>query len=219
MNDEDLFGPVILPQDGGKPQQMVILLHGLGADGSDLISLSESFAPSLPHACFVAPNAPFPCDFGPIGYQWFSLQNTDITSMYEGVCNAAPILLRYIYGQIDKYGLSEQDVSLIGFSQGTMMALHVALRMEGSIAGVLGYSGALIDDGQLEVEISSRPDVCLIHGTDDEVVPFVAMEKAEATLAAQNVPARTHARPYLGHGIDDDGISVGRSFLADIFGR
>lgn len=201
------------PAASGHANQLVIFLHGLGADGDDLLGLSDELAETLPDAAFVSPNAPFPCDMAPFGYQWFSLQNWSEASMLEGVCIAAPILNAFIEEQKKAYGLPDNKIALVGFSQGTMMALHVALRRFQPIAGIVGFSGALIAPQNLASEIISKPPVCLIHGMMDPVVPFHAMGMAEAALRSAGVSVETHARPLLPHGIDPEGISIAAAFL------
>jgi phospholipase/carboxylesterase len=123
-----ISGPVRKPRSGGAPKQLVILLHGWGADGANLIDLADMFTPVLPDALFVAPNAPFPCEANPFGYQWFSLMDRHPQHMLEGVKNAAHIVDHYIDHQLEALSLTNDKVILVGFSQGTMTALHVALR-------------------------------------------------------------------------------------------
>jgi phospholipase/carboxylesterase len=174
MKHITLSGPERAPAAGGKPKSLVILLHGLGSDGQDLISLAPFFAPSLPHAHFISPNAPAPCDMAPSGYQWFSLRDWSPQTMLKGAHEAAPILRHFIDAQLKRFGLEEDRLALIGFSQGTMMSLYASLRRPKPCAAVVGFSGALIG----EQGIVSKPPVCLIHGTDDMVVPFAAMSRA-----------------------------------------
>src|SRR3954468_19286851 len=122
-----LSGPSRPPVSGGKPKQLVILLHGLGADGDDLIGLQQYWARILPEAEFLAPNAPFPCDMAPYGYQWFSVQDRSPEAILAGVRAAAPPLEAYLDAALKARGLADKDMALIGFSQGTMMSLHVGL--------------------------------------------------------------------------------------------
>ncbi len=194
-----------LPAPSGNTKQIVLILHGWGADGANLIDLGDAWSETLPDAYFIAPNAPHVCEVNPYGYQWFSLMDRTLNLMQAGVQDAA----KYVNELIDalKIKFPGAKVALVGFSQGTMTALHVALHRT-DIACVLGYSGALLD-----VPTSSRTPICLIHGEGDEVVPFLAMMDAEAKLKAASINVTTHARPNLGHGIDMQGIEIGRRFL------
>jgi len=210
-------GPSYSPMTGNKPKQLVILCHGVGADGSDLIGLAPYFAKVLPDAVFVAPNGPEPYDMAPVGHQWFSLIDATPDSRLAGTRSAAPILDAFIGEQLAHYELQDKDLALVGFSQGTMMALHVAMRRARPMAGVIGYSGALIGDELLRSEVVSRPPVLLIHGDMDDVVPPDALDHAVRTLAMAGITVTNELRPGLGHGLDDRGIMVGMDFLAHVF--
>ena len=209
----DLDGPRVGPAAGARATELVVLLHGLGADGSDLISLAPIFAQILPGAAFVAPNAPFPCDMAPFGHQWFSFQDRDPAAILAGVRAAAPQLDAFIDAELARAGLDEARLALIGFSQGTIMALHVALRRTAPCAGVIGYSGALVGPELLAEEIASRPPVLLVHGDADEVMPSASMAAAEQALRANGILVHAEARPGLGHGIDETGVQLGATML------
>lgn len=204
-----LSGPSILPQ--GEVKKIVVFLHGLGANGDDLISLADEF--DLPDTAYYSPNAPFPCDMAPYGYQWFSLQQRVENVILEGIKIAAPILNNYLDGLLKTHNLKPKDLALVGFSQGTMMSLYIAPRRPEPIAGVVGYSGALVGAALLPQELQSKPSICLIHGDADMVVPYEAMLGAEAALKQTKIPHETHTRPHLGHGIDGEGIDIAREFL------
>ncbi len=212
MTLPSLSGP-FRPAASGTAKQLVILLHGLGADGNDLFGLSDELSEALPDAAFVSPHAPFPCDMAPYGYQWFSLMSWTEESMWQGTCIAAPILNQFIDSQKKAYNLPDNKIALLGFSQGTMMSLHVALRRQQALGGVVGFSGAMVGPQYLPREIQSKPPVCLIHGMADPVVPFMAMGMAEAALKAAGVQVETHARPMLPHGIDAEGLNIAAAFL------
>lgn len=214
MNNRlQLSGPEQPPLSGGNAQQLVILLHGVGANGADLISLAPELADALPDAHFISPDAPFPCDMAPFGYQWFSLLDRSAESMIAGVQKAAPIVNRFIDEQLERFALKESQLAVIGFSQGTMTGLFTCMRRPKPCAAIIGYSGALIGENILREEITARPPVCLIHGDADPVVPFAAMGHAESVLAECGVTVEAHARPGLVHGIDAEGLDIARKFL------
>lgn len=213
----ELSGPSAAPAAGGPPRQLVILLHGVGADGNDLISLSQTMGQALPHARFVAPNAPEPCDMAPMGYQWFSLQDRNPATMLAGIQRSVPLLNAFIDAELAKAGLADKDLALLGFSQGTMMSLYTAPRRPKPMAAVLGYSGALLGADTLTSEAVSKPPICLIHGDADPVVPVQALQAAIAGLEAAEIPVQGHVRPGLPHGIDPEGMAMGASFLAKAF--
>ena len=209
------FGPAQAAD--GRPRELVILLHGLGADGNDLISLAPLFAQALPEAAFVSPNAPFPCDMAPpgasMGRQWFSFQDRDPAAVLAGVRAAAAHLDAFIDAELERAGLPDARLVLLGFSQGTMMALHTAIRRARPCAAVIGYSGALVAAELLAEEVRSRPPVLLVHGDADEVVPFPSMAAAEQALRGAGFLVHGEARPGLGHGIDEAGLRLGATML------
>jgi phospholipase/carboxylesterase len=213
-----LNGPTLPPLSGGDAKQLIIMLHGVGSDGDDLIGLAPYFQKILPDALFISPHAPFAFDMAPQGYQWFSLQEMTPEARLAGTQTTAPILDAFIDAQLAALGLGEDQLALIGFSQGTMMALHVGLRRANPVAGILGYSGMLIGPELLADAIKSRPPVFLAHGDADDVVPVSSLADAVAGLEAAGVSVSQHTSPGLGHGLDDDGVSKGMEFLAGIFG-
>jgi phospholipase/carboxylesterase len=214
-----LSGPSRAPANGGTPKKLVVLLHGLGADGNDLIGLSQYWGRLIPDAEFVSPNAPFPCDMGGFGYQWFSVQDRSSEAMLAGVRAAAPILDAYVDEELRKRGLDEGDAALVGFSQGTMMSLFVGLRREKPVAGILGFSGRLIAPELLAEELRSRPPVMLVHGTYDPVVPYQHLAAAEEGLKAAGVPVETLSCPGVEHSIDQQGLERGGAFLRRVLAR
>jgi phospholipase/carboxylesterase len=209
-----LTGPRRAPVSGQKARSLVILLHGLGADGQDLIELADHLGPALPDTAFVAPNAPEPCDMAPYGFQWFSLQDRMPAVMAAGVERAAPVLQDFIAVELASYGLDAGRLALVGFSQGTMMALHVGPRLSPGPAGIVGFSGALMAPERVAREKRSSPPVLLVHGDMDQVVPFQAMALAADGLAAAGLEVATIRRPGLGHGIDGPGLGAAVQFLA-----
>lgn len=227
-----LSGPSVLPTAGQAVQQAVIFLHGYGADGNDLIDLAPMLADALPGTAFYSPDAPQPCEMGPFGRQWFSLSQYDpemlrrnpatlapaYAQMLDGTRAAAPDLSAFIDSVAATHGLGRDRVALVGFSQGTMMALHVALRTAPSVAAVVGFSGALIGAESLEAEKVSEPPVLLIHGDADQIVPIAAMGMASRALEDAGVEVNTLTCAGLEHGIDREGLELAAGFLAHVFG-
>lgn len=214
---ETLHGPTQKARSGNTTQ-LIIMLHGVGSDGNDLIGLAPMLAQHFPNAAFASPNAPFPYDMAPFGYQWFSLQNREEEALLAGVQKAAPILNRYIDEQMKQHGVTSAQTALLGFSQGTMTSLYTAPRREEALAGVVGFSGAMVGASKLAREVKSTPPVCLVHGQMDDVVPFAAMEIAERSLKTAGIEVESHARPRLGHSIDPEGMQAAVSFLQRVLG-
>ena len=214
-----LSGPSLPPAGGGKPSSLVVLLHGLGADGADLIGLGAAWAQALPHTAFVAPNAPFPCDFAPSGRQWFSLKDYDESAILAALAAVTPALDTYIDTQLANCRLSGRDLALVGFSQGAMLALHAGLRRNPRPSGIVGYSGFLVGAESLPHRHDDPPAVLLVHGDQDQVVSPHFMPAAAAALHAAHIPVQALARPDLGHGIDDAGVEAGLQLLLHAFAR
>jgi phospholipase/carboxylesterase len=219
MANLSLSGPGLKPRSGHQPKQLVIFLHGLGADGDDLIGLAPHFAEALPDAEFLSPHAPFPCDMAPFGRQWFSLQQRGPAEMLQGLKTVRPLLDAYLDEMLAKRSLTDNDLALVGFSQGTMLALYAGLRRSAAVAGIVGYSGLLAAPDLLPAEITARPPVLLVHGEQDAVVAFQFMELAKSALELLQVPVTSLSRPGLGHSIDDVGLAAGIRFLADHFAK
>ncbi|MDX1540934.1 MAG: phospholipase [Geminicoccaceae bacterium] len=211
-----LDGPRRAPRSGQRPKQLVVLLHGVGADGNDLIGLVPAIAPALPDAAFVAPDAPEPYDMAPFGRQWFSLQDRTLDSLLSGVRRAGEALDAFLDAELERHGLDDQALVLAGFSQGTMTALHVGLRRARPPAAIVGFSGALLGGELLAQEIVSRPPVFLAHGDQDPVVPVQALHVAVAALEAVDVPVRWSVRPGVAHGIDPGGLAKALQFLGEV---
>jgi phospholipase/carboxylesterase len=207
-----LDGPRLAPLSGSKPDALVILIHGYGSNGDDLISLAAVMQPSLPRATFVAPNAPSQISHMAAAYQWWPIETFSMDERAAGAAAAAPALDAFIDAELEKAGLASHRLLLVGFSQGTMMALHVGLRRPDPVAGIVGMSGMLIAPERLETDIRSRPPVLLIHGTVDDVVPFRSMELASAALTGVGVAVETHVSPGIGHSVGQDGLSAATAF-------
>ncbi|MDP3855061.1 alpha/beta hydrolase [Phenylobacterium sp.] len=215
MNDlTRLKGPMAAPASGRAPQSLVILLHGYGSNGDDLMGLVPHWRASLPDTVFMAPNAPEICPGAPGGYQWWSLSDLGREGRAAGVRRAAPLVNAFIDMHRTAYDLPNSKVALVGFSQGTMMALHVGPRRSETLAGIVGYSGMLADAEALQTEVKTKPPLLLIHGDADPMVPFVAMGQAEVEFKAMGFEISTHAARRLGHSIDEGGLRLGGDFLA-----
>jgi phospholipase/carboxylesterase len=206
---ELLDGPRWGPAASGAPRKLVVLLHGLGADGFDLIDLAPGWGAAVPEAAFVAPHAPEPCDLAPHGRQWFSLQDRTPARLLAGVRVAAERLGAFLDAEVARLGLAPGDVALMGFSQGAMTALYTGLRREEPPAAILAYSGRLLGAELLGPELRARPPVLIVHGEADEIVPVEASRAAESALRAAGVPVEAAYRPGLAHGIDQAGIALG----------
>lgn len=214
----EIDGPSHAPHAGGKPQRLVVLLHGYGANGDDLIGLAPVLAPLMPTTAFHSPNAPYPCPGAPGGYQWFGISRLDPLLMAAGVRAAALFAENFIDDLQKRYGLGDAQTALIGFSQGTMMALHVGLRRERPLAGIVGFSGLLAAPETLADEMKSKPPVLLVHGEDDELVPFEMLGASEQALKSAGVSVDSLAVPGLGHGIDQTGLERAARFLHRVLG-
>ena len=217
----ELDGPRLAPRSGAA-RHLVVFLHGYGADGNDLIDLGRAWQSLLPQAAFVSPHAPEPCDQAPVGRQWFALTFRDPNERWVGANKAAPILERFLDAELARHQLPPSALALVGFSQGTMMALHVGLRRAVPPAAIVGYSGLLVlpPDGNpetLAAEIKSRPPVLLVHGDQDELIPVQALFQGTQALAAMGVPVEWHVSAGVGHGIDQEGLRHGGEFLARAF--
>jgi phospholipase/carboxylesterase len=207
------------PASGSAPKQLVILLHGLGADGRDLLGLAPHFGRNLPDAVFVAPDAPYPCDMAPMGYQWFSLQDWTPASILRGVQKAAPILDAFITEQMEKNGVPAGKTALVGFSQGTMMSLYVGPRFPEKLAGILGYSGALVWEPDLDFTTLNKIPVHLIHGNADMAVPLAAYYQAKMVLEQAAFPLSGGITHGLMHNIDEAGLRDGGTFLQRVLNQ
>ncbi len=204
----ELDGPRWGPASKATPKQLVVLCHGLGADGHDLIDLAPSWSHALPDALFVSVDAPFPHDSG-FGRQWWSVADRSPPIVEAGVRRAATFLNPFIDGELARLGLSADAYALMGFSQGAMTALFTGLRRTTAPRAILAFSGALIAPEVLAKELANHAPVLLVHGEADDVVPVQRSRDAEVSLRAANVPVEAVYVPRLGHGIDDTGISMG----------
>jgi phospholipase/carboxylesterase len=217
-----LDGPRIAPKSG-PARQLVVFVHGYGADGNDLIEIGRAWQDLLPDAAFVSPHAPEPCAQAPTGRQWFTLLSREQDERWRGVCKTGPVLDRFLDAELKRRSLPPSALALVGFSQGTMMSLHVGLRRATAPAAIVGYSGMFVTPEQalpdaVKAEVRSRPPVLLVHGDSDDLIPVQALFLATQGLAALDIPVEWHISPGVGHGIDQEGLRHGGEFLAKRFG-
>jgi phospholipase/carboxylesterase len=206
----------------GELRSAVIFLHGYGANGADLMGLADPLAEHLPDTLFLAPDAPEQCAGAPMGYQWFPIPWIDGSSQEEsrqGLIRASDDLNAFLDGVMVDEDLLPEQVMVLGFSQGTMMALHVLPRRPDPVAGLVAFSGRLLEPELLADETVCRPPVLLIHGDSDEVVPPQALPQAAETLQQAGwTELYAHVMKGTGHGIAPDGLSVALAFMRERLG-
>jgi phospholipase/carboxylesterase len=205
------------PASGGPARHLVVLAHGLGADGHDLIDLAPLWAKALPDALFAAPHAPEPNDASAFGRQWFALWDRTPAQLATGVASGAASLLGFVEAELARLGLPADRVALMGFSQGAMVSLHAGLHRAVAPRAILAYAGALLDPSL--PERADRPPVLLVHGEADQVVPAAASAAAAATLRAAGVAVDLQTIPGLGHALDDSGLAAGALLLQRVVAR
>ena len=217
-----LDGPRVAPKSG-TARQLIVFLHGYGSDGNDLIELGRQWRAFLPDTAFVAPHAPEICAMSPSGRQWFGLTMRDPNERWLGVNKARPALDAFLDAERAKHGLDGSALALVGFSQGTMMALHAGLRRARAPACILGYSGTLVGPEHLAEATARRadgspPPILLVHGDSDDVIPADALFVSSDDLAKADIPCQWHLSRGVGHGIDEAGLLHGGLFIAQNFG-
>ncbi|SMX41642.1 alpha/beta hydrolase [Actibacterium lipolyticum] len=205
----------------GDATSLVVFLHGYGANGADLLGLADPLSEHMPGTAFVAPDAPERCAGSPMGYQWFPIPWIDGSSEEEseaGMVRAVDDLNAYLDSVMEEEGLTADRVILLGFSQGTMMSLHVAPRREEEFAGVVGFSGRLLRPEDLADQAVSKPPVLLVHGDQDDVVPVQSLPEAGEALSQAGFQVYAHVMKGTAHGIAPDGLSVALAFMRDRLG-
>ncbi|OEO27996.1 hypothetical protein VW23_006720 [Devosia insulae DS-56] len=208
-----LSGPMLPPKSGGAPKQAVILLHGYGADGSDLIGLGHHWGPLLPDALFIAPNAPTPCGGNPFGFEWFPIGLDRGHTWAKGAPVAREVIVTFLNDLWGQTELRPKDTLLVGFSQGAMMALHVGLSLDEPVMGVVSFSGALIPPDGLEAGLRPKPPVALAHGDLDQVVDPDQSRLAATTLTALGYDVSYHRSAGTAHGISPDMLDFATAFM------
>src|ERR1700761_1401995 len=210
-----LTGPTMAPAKGAATH-LVVLVHGYGADGQDLIGLAQHWQGLLPTVAFAAPNAPTRIAGGP-GYQWFPISRIDPHEMRKGVEMAAPALDEYLDSELARLGLPPERLALAGFSQGTMLSLHLGPRRKVRPAAIVGFSGLLPGPPPSSESGGDIPPLLLTHGDSAQVIPPQAMFVAAAELGRAGAAVQWHLAPGMGHGIDPDGLMIAGQFLAMAF--
>lgn len=211
-----LSGPEYIPSKSVK--HAVIFLHGLGSNGQDLLGLAPIMADALPDTAFFAPNAPLATPFSAEGYQWFEYWDRTPFQILEGILAAMPLIVGYVDEICARFKLDRSNVILCGFSQGTMMSLHVGLRKIAGLGGIIGFSGLLMSPETLAFEkLPQFPPVLLVHGLQDAVVPAMASYQAEMAIRTLGGDVTYVQRPYLQHSIDEHGIREAVSFCQKVF--
>ena len=204
----------------GNARYMVVFLHGYGADGNDLIGLADPLADHLPDVIFHAPNAPQRCTGNPMGYQWFPIPWLDGSSeaeAQEGMAAADSMLNEWLDETMAAEGMDPAHTLLVGFSQGTMMALHISPRRDEPVAGIVGFSGRLLAPETLEEEVLSQMPILLVHGDVDEMVPPQSLPEAADALTKAGFDVFTHISKGTGHGIAQDGLQLALQFILQQF--
>ena len=201
------------PDHDFEPNSLVVLLHGIGADAFDLIPLAKHWSITLKKTKFYSLHAPYPYNLAPSGRQWFNLEDRDQSRILKEIELIKPMIITFLKKKLKDYNLQYKDLILVGFSQGTMVALNLTLTMKEEVRGVLGYSGGVILTKSGKIEIISKPNICLVHGKNDEVVPKKMMETTKIILKDNNIDVDTHLIENLGHSIDQNGLEIGQNFL------
>ena len=205
-----------------KADAVVVFLHGYGADGADLLGLADPLSPHLPGVAFHAPDAPERSINNPFGFQWFPipwLDGSTEAQAKEAMGRSIALLNAWLDKVLADEGLTADRMVVVGFSQGTMMALHVLPRRDEAVAGIIGFSGRLLVPELLAAEAKVKPPVLLLHGDQDPMVPFQDMTLAGEALEQAGFAVYGHVMKGTGHGISPDGLSVALSFLKDRLGK
>lgn len=216
----ELATQIFEPTPGMEPKQLVFMFHGLGANSNDMMGLAPELAKKLPNAIFIAPDAPFPCDMAEgmkNSFQWFSMKSRDKADWAKGAEEAHKILNAFIDEKLEEYDLTDRYCAMVGFSQGTMMALYTGPRRLKTMSGILGYSGSLIGEEEFSGNNYRRPAVHLYHGEMDMVVAVEEYKSASERLEKLGFHVTGETSPFLDHSIDAKGIESGAKFLADVF--
>ena len=208
---------IIKPEKDVKIENVVILLHGYGGDGKDISMLSLNWKRHLTNTIFLCPNGHEPCPINPSGYQWFDLTKDDPKYILEESIKAEQKLNQFIDEVKIRYNLENDKICLSGFSQGCMMSINVGLSEKEKFAGIIGFSGKIINRNELGNRILSKPSTLLIHGDQDEIVPPVNLLEAKDFFERNKIDITTKMLKGCGHNIPVEASSLGLTFLKKIF--
>ena len=211
-----LSGPMLAPKSGAQPRHAIVLLHGYGSDGADLIGLAPHWQDMLPDALFVSPNAPETCRINAAGFQWFDIdyEGDKLASRQSGVVQARPVLVEFLEDLWSQTGIAPERTILAGFSQGAMMALHVGLSLPQPLMGIIAFSGAFLPPAGFAEGRFAKSPVCLVHGDMDPVVDPELSADADAALRLAGFDVSYHVSAGVGHGIAPDGLAFASAFIA-----
>ncbi len=204
------------------PEKIVVLMHGYGSNSADMLGLAKEICASNEglqnKLLFIVPDAPFAWEGGDYSEarQWFSLISREEAFLLEGLKTARSILLSNIEIWLKNYNLQQENLILSGFSQGAMLSLHTGLRNDEKIAGILAFSGTLIGRETLENDVKQKPKICMIHGTEDEVLPVTYSKIAHKALCDMEIHSQLHTIKYMGHSINEECINIAVNFLLDL---
>jgi len=204
------------PAKSAKADSLVIFLHGYGADGQDLLGLADPLAEHMPNTMFMSPDAPNKCGLNPMGYEWFPIPRMDGSTPEQAAAGreaAAEVLNAFLDEVATQTGVAADRTFLLGFSQGCMMSLHVAPRRATAFAGIVGMSGMLVEPEKLASQAVQKPPVLLVHGDQDDVVPYAEMAKAADALSAAEFEVYTLTSKGTAHGIAPDGLGAALQFM------
>tara|TARA_A100001015_G_scaffold19969_1_gene22971 strand:- start:4905 stop:5561 length:657 start_codon:yes stop_codon:yes gene_type:complete len=213
-NNTQIFGPIIEPTSG-VINNIVLFLHGYGANGEDLINIGEHWKKNIPNTIFYSPNAPFTCDINPNGFQWFPLNKRTEDELKEGLQKASPFLEKFTLNILEKHSLKLSDLIVVGFSQGTILSLYNFTTKKAPIGGLIGYSGLFYND-EKEDESKINFPILLHHGEDDEIISSNFTKKAEDILIKRGFNVESVIKKNLGHGIDQNGLELGEKFIRNV---
>ncbi len=203
------------PAQSGKAEWLVIFLHGYGSAGAELMSFADYWQSSMPNVTFVAPDGPTPAKDG--GFQWIGKRPGTDPRLYDDAVEVSPVLHSFIDAELARENLDASRLALVGFSQGTVVALHLGLRREAAPAAVLGYAGGLVGADKLQDEITSKPPVMLVHGEQDALAPVYGMMASVKALSAAGIICQDVPIPNLGHEVNADALIYGARFLLSAF--